>query len=90
MEEEKQLSGEESIKLITHMIYEAKGYFYESGMTALLYGFSFLICGVLTYLLEKHLISLPFQPFYLIVPVFFCAGMAAVQRRKKEKSENFY
>ena len=30
--EEKELSNEESLKLINRMIYEAKGYFYESGI----------------------------------------------------------
>jgi hypothetical protein len=32
MMEEKDLSGEESLQLINRMIYEAKGYFYESGL----------------------------------------------------------
>ena len=31
--EEKNLSGEESLKLIHRMIYEAKGYFYETGLS---------------------------------------------------------
>jgi hypothetical protein len=45
--EEKQLSGEESIQLITRMISQAKNYYYESGLSALLWGFTNLICFTL-------------------------------------------
>ena len=70
-ESEKELSSEESLKLINRMIHEAKGYFYESGIGALVYGFSVLLCSLLAYAVDVKLISFPFSPFYLLVPVFF-------------------
>ena len=69
--EERELSNEESLKLINRMIYEAKGYFYESGIGGLVYGISIAICSLLTYFREKHILALPFDPFYLMAPIFF-------------------
>lgn len=87
--EEKQLSNEESIKLINRMIYEAKGYFYESGSSALIYGFSILICSLLTYLQERQIINLSFAPFYLFVPVFFIQAWVHFKEEKKKKAKTF-
>ena len=87
--EEKELSGEESLKLINRMIYEAKGYFYESGISALIYGFSILICSLLTYMKDQQIISLPFTPFYLFIPVFFVQSWVQYQEDKKKKAKTF-
>jgi hypothetical protein len=89
MEDEKQLSGEESLKLIAKTIYEAQGYFYESGTRALVYGFSILACALLTYLREKSLIDFPFNPFYIIIPIFFIQGWLQVKEEKKKKAKTF-
>jgi len=89
MMEEKDLSGEESLQLINRMIYEAKGYFYESGVAALIYGFSALVCSVLSYLREKELISIPFAPFYIMVPVFFVQAWIQFKEEKKKKAKTF-
>jgi hypothetical protein len=65
--EEKQLSGEESLRLITRMISQAKNYYYESGLSALLWGFTNLICFILAYLEDTVKgFNLPFNPFYLM------------------------
>lgn len=65
--EEKQLSGEESLQLITRMIRQAKNYYYESGLSALLWGFTNLICFILAYLEDTVKgFNLPFNPFYLM------------------------
>jgi hypothetical protein len=87
--EEKELSGEESLKLITRMIYEAKGYFYESGLGALIYGFSILICTMLTYLREQQLLRFPFSPFLLMMPVFFLQGWVQYKEERKKKAKTF-
>jgi hypothetical protein len=64
--EEKQLSGEESLQLITSMISQAKNYYYESGLSALLWGFTNVICFTLAYLDETVTgFHLPIKPFYL-------------------------
>ena len=87
--EEKDLSNEESLRLINRMIYEAKGYFYESGIGALVYGFSILLCSVLTYLDDKGMIHFPFAPFYLLVPVFFIQAFIQIKENKKKQAKTF-
>ncbi len=89
MEDEKQLSGEESLQLITRMIYQAKGYYRESGIGPLLYGFSVMVCSVLSFLKEKDVIAFPFQPFYLMVPVFFVEGWVQVKEEKNKIAKTF-
>lgn len=87
--EEKQLSNEESLKLINRMIYEAKGYFYESGIIGLVYGFSITICSLLTYFREKEMLAFPFDPFYLMTPIFFLQGWIQYKEEKKKKAKTY-
>jgi hypothetical protein len=89
MEEEKQLSEKESLQLTNRMIHEAKGYYYESGISALVYGFSIFVCSLLTYGVEKNLIIFPFHPFYILVPVFFIQGWIQYKEEKKKKAKTF-
>lgn len=86
---EKELTGEESLKLINRMIYEAKGYFAESGLGALVYGSSILLCSLLTYAVEKHYFSIPFQPFFILVPVFFIQAFIQIKENKNKKAKTF-
>ena len=85
--EEKEISGEESFKLITRMMYEAKGYFYESGSSALIYGFIIMLTSLLTYLQEKQITHLPFAPFYLFIPVFFIQAYVHSKKKKRKKKK---
>ncbi|MGC4037667.1 MAG: hypothetical protein QM764_17025 [Chitinophagaceae bacterium] len=87
--EEKKLTEQESLQLIGRMIYEAKGYFYENGMSALVYGFSVLICSVLAFIEKKESIAFPLNPFYLLVPVFFVQGVIQYRQDKKKKAKTF-
>jgi hypothetical protein len=87
--EEKQLTGEESFKLINRMIYEAKGYFYESGLGGIIYGISIFICCVLAWLFETRIISLPFHPLFLLTPVFFIQAWVQYKEEKKKKAKTF-
>lgn len=87
--EEKELTGEESLRLINRMIYEARGYFYESGISAIIYGFSVLICTMFAYLFEKKMFSFPFHPFLLMIPVFLVQGWVQYKEEKKKKVKTF-
>ena len=87
--EEKNLSGEESLKLINRMIYEAKGYFHESGLSGIIYGVSIFICCVLAWLFEKGTIDFPFHPLLLMTPVFFIQGWVQYKEEKKKKAKTF-
>jgi hypothetical protein len=87
--EEQQLTEQESLKLINRMIYEAKGYYYESGLSGLVYGFSVFVCSVLSYLRDENIIIFPFHPFYLLIPVFFLLGWLQWKEEKKKKAKTF-
>ena len=86
---EKPLSTQESLKLIQQTIYQAKGYFYESGISGLVYGFAILLCSLLAYVVAKKAFSFPFSPFYLLVPVFFVQGFIQSNENKKKKARTF-
>jgi hypothetical protein len=89
MEQEENFSEKESLQLINRMIHEAKGYYYESGMAALVYGFSILLCSALSWLTAKGMIAFPFQPFYLLIPVFFVQSFIQMREERKKKAKTF-
>jgi hypothetical protein len=84
-----ELSTEKSLKLINQMIYEAKGYYHESGLSALVYGLSVFTCSLLAYAMEKGYLQLPFTPFWLLVPVFFIQTFIQMREEKKKKAKTF-
>jgi hypothetical protein len=88
-QDEKKLTEKESLLLINRMIHEAKGYFYESGMPALVYGFSILACSLLAWAKNKDMIAFPFHPFYLFVPVFLIQSWIQLKEEKRKKAKTF-
>jgi len=68
MSEEKQLSEQESLRLIAQMINQAKSFYYESGISPLIWGFTNLICFTLAYF-DRTVkgFDLPFSPFFLMI-----------------------
>ena len=88
-ESEKELTSEESLKLINRMIHEAKGYFHESGISALIWGFSILLCSLIAYAIDRNVFSFPFPPFYILVPIFFIQAWIGIRENKKKKAKTF-
>lgn len=84
MTEEKQLSEQESMQLISRTISEARDYFYESGISGLIYGFSVLLCSILKFFIDKDALAFPFNPFYILIPVFV---VQIWLQRKEEKNK---
>ncbi|MEP6927357.1 MAG: hypothetical protein ABI834_06960 [Ginsengibacter sp.] len=69
--EDKSMSEQESLQLITNMISQAKHHYYESGLSALLWGFTNLICFTLAYLdATVKSLHMPFNPFFLMFITF--------------------
>lgn len=87
--DQQSFTEQESLRLISNTIYQAKGYYYESGMVALLYGFAILICSVSAYWVERSVVSLPLSPFYLLVPVFFVQAWLQAAENRKKKAKTF-
>ena len=83
--QQKELTEQESLQLISKMISEAKGYYYENGISALIYGFSVLICSLLSFMMVQKQIAFPFNPFYILIPVFFI--QAIVQKRQDQQKK---
>ncbi len=80
--ENKTLSEKESLDIISNMILKAKNSYYESGLGALLWGFTNLICFGLAYFQETvSWFRLPFNPFYLM----FVTILLQVYFDRKEK-----
>ena len=87
--EEKEITGQESFQLINRMIYEAKGYYYENGLSALVYGFSILVCSLMAFMNEKQIFRFPFHPFYFLIPIFFIQAWIQNKQEKKKKAKTF-
>lgn len=65
---DKDLSHSESFEIINKMINQAKNNYYESGMGALLWGFTNIICFTLAYFdYTIKGFDLPFNPFLLMI-----------------------
>jgi len=87
--EEKSITEQESLQLINKMIYEAKGYYYENGLSALIYGFSVLICSVLSFIIANGNVQFLFNPFYVLIPIFFIQAWIQNRQDKKKKAKTF-
>lgn len=85
MEEEKSMSERESLDLIAKMIGKAKNHYTESGSSALLWGFTNVVCFVLAYMQETISgFNFPFNPFYLMI----VAAVLQVYFYRKERRIN--
>ncbi|MEJ7737675.1 MAG: hypothetical protein WKF97_09635 [Chitinophagaceae bacterium] len=88
--EDKKLTEEESLALITSMINTAKNVYYESGTGALLWGFTNLICFSLAYLdATVKGFDLPFNPFLLMIFTFFIQLYYGRIERKYRKARTY-
>ena len=88
--EEKKLSEEESLALVTAMISQAKNYYYESGFGSLLWGFTNFICFILYYLQAVWKgFRLPFDPIYLMAIILVVHVYYARSERKYRKAKTF-
>ncbi|MFY7900712.1 MAG: hypothetical protein ACOVNY_11055 [Chitinophagaceae bacterium] len=78
METEKQLSQQESLKLITEMIQKAKGsHFHENGTSAILWGAVVGFCGIMSFAQYTWQFSIGFDvwglTFLALIPQIFIA-----------------
>jgi len=86
--EEKQLSERDSLALINQMINEGKNYFQESGLGSIVGGVGLVLCSLLAYVAAKGT-TLPFNPFYLLIPVFLLQMFFARKDEQKKKAKTF-
>ncbi|MEO8108995.1 MAG: hypothetical protein ABI594_03135 [Ginsengibacter sp.] len=72
------------------MIHQAKNHYYESGLGALLWGFTNLICFSLAWLdVSVEGFHMPFNPFYLMIITFILQFYFDRKERKYKKTITF-
>lgn len=86
--EEKQLTEKESLLLISRMIHEGQHYFQESGAGSLVGGFGLVLCSLLAFARDKGW-AFPFNPFYLLLPVFLLQLFLSRQQEQKKTAKTF-
>jgi len=64
MEEEKQFSEKESLTSINRMIYEARGCYYETGLSALVYGMGHALAVMCGYIIPGYMANKEFKKIH--------------------------
>ncbi|WP_153800207.1 hypothetical protein [Foetidibacter luteolus] len=85
MSDEKQLSSEESLQLITSMINKAKNSFYDSGISLLLWGSAVSIAAFVTYLQVQYQFSIGFDIWWLVLAAIIPQVIISVREAKIRK-----
>jgi hypothetical protein len=84
MSQEKQLSEQESLKLITDMIQKVKSSYHDTGISPLLWGSAVFIAAFVTYLRMEYEFKLPFD-IWLIVLFAIVPQIVITIRESKNK-----
>lgn len=88
--EDKNLTHSESLEIINSMISSAKNHYHESGLSAILWGMTNIICFVLAYMMEKvEGFHFPFNPFYLMGITFILQLYFDRKERKFRKATSY-
>jgi hypothetical protein len=92
MEQEKSFSSEESLQLITSMISKAKDEYYDTGLSALLWGSLVIFCSLVTYAnvyLHWHILGYVWWLMVLaIVPQILISVGEGKARRHKTRHDD--
>ncbi len=83
--EEHELSEQESLKLITEMIQKAKKSYYDTGISALLWGSAVCIAALGTYLQEEFSFKLPFDIWLIVLFAIIPQIVISIRESKFQK-----
>lgn len=83
--EEKTLSEQESLRLITEMINKAKTGFHENGNSAILWGSVIAICGLISFAQLTWHFSVGFDVWLLTLFAFIPQGYITIRERKTKR-----
>jgi hypothetical protein len=84
MSEEKQISGQESLQIITEMIQKVKASFHESGNSAILWGSVVGFCGLISFAELQWNFNIGFDVWLLIVVAVLPQLYFVFQEKKKK------
>ena len=83
--EEKEMSHEESLRLINQMIDKAKKNIHENGISPMLWGGVIVICSLVTYASIKDWFHLPFNIWWLTAVALIPQVLISVKEEKSRK-----
>jgi len=88
MEQEKNLSREQSLELITSMISQAKNDYFDTGISALLWGSVIIFCSLATYVNQRLQWTVLNYIWFLTVAAFVPQVIISIRegRRRRYKS----
>jgi hypothetical protein len=89
MEQEKELSGQESLDLIAKMISKAKADYLDTGLSALLWGSVIVICSLVTYV--NYSLKMPALDYiwFLTIVAVIPQVVIAVREGKERKHKSY-
>jgi hypothetical protein len=85
MEEEKKLTEQESLRIITEMIQKAKSDYHETGISALLWGSVITFCSLVSFFSFQYNLRLGFDIWILTLIAIIPQVWIAVSEAKKRK-----
>ncbi len=92
MEDEKQLTEEESLRLITDMINKVKNSYVESGIGPLYWGVIITFCSLITFCEIKYGLRLPFNIWWLsliaLLPQIYFSWRSKRERKFRSRDED--
>lgn len=89
MEQEKKLSEQESLALITQMINKAKNSYHDTGIGAMMWGTVIAVCSLVR-LSEIHFVyRLPFDIYLLTLAAIIPQILLSIKEKKERKAKSY-
>lgn len=88
--EEKPMSEQESLRVITEMIQRAKGSFHEDGTSAILWGSVVGFCGILSFLQKYFDFSVGFDVWLVALVAIIPQVFISIRESKRRKVKSYY
>ncbi|MBX2932067.1 MAG: hypothetical protein KF781_08990 [Chitinophagaceae bacterium] len=89
MSNEKKLTEQESLQLITTMIQKAKASYHERGISAILWGTVVAVASLVTYLRREFDFNVPFDPFLLVLAAIIPQIFISIKQGRENKVTKF-
>ncbi|BFG71559.1 hypothetical protein KACHI17_24400 [Sediminibacterium sp. KACHI17] len=89
MADQKQMTEQESLDLITNMIQKAKGSYHETGIGSLLWGTVVTIASVTTYFERTYDFSIGFDIWLIVLAAIIPQIVISIQEKKSNKVKKY-
>jgi hypothetical protein len=85
MEQEKELTGQESLELISRMISKARRDYYDTGLSSLLWGSTITFCSLVTFVNYYLQWSVPDYVWFLTIGAGIAQGLISAREKKDRR-----